>query len=148
LVAVALASLDMAKKSNTDFFSSLRSQGLRKSVAKALAELETRGPEARAAAEKVARSVANDLRSAADTIEKRLDVDRADAGTGAAKKAASTQKRGATTRRATPKKGATSGAGSTAKKTASTQKRGATTRSPTPKKSATTRASSTAKKSS
>ena len=133
----------MAKKSNTDFFSSLRSQGLRKSVAKALADLETRGPEARAAAEKVARSVANDLRNAADTIERKLDVGQADARTSAAKKAASTQKRGATTRRPTAKKGTSS----TAKKAASTQKRGATTRSPTPKKGTTTRASSAAKKS-
>jgi len=145
----------MAKKNNTDFFSSLRSQGLRKSVAKALADLETRGPEARAAAEKVARSVANDLRNAAETIEKRLDVDRADAGSSAAKKAASTakkaastQKRGAKTRRPTPKKGQSTRADSTTKKAAPTQKRGATTRSPTPKKGATTRASSTTKKTS
>src|SRR3954454_21016810 len=97
----------MAKKNNTDFFSSLRSQGLRKSVAKALADLETRGPEARAAAEKVARSVANDLRNAAETIEKRLDVDRPDAGTNAAKKAASAQTRGAKARPPTAKKGTT-----------------------------------------
>jgi len=106
----------MAKKSNTDFFSSLRSQGLRKGVAKALSDLESRGPEARASAEKVARRVAGDLRNAADMIEKRLDAEHADTRSSAAKKAASTQKRGATTRRPTPKKATTTRAGSTAKK--------------------------------
>jgi len=96
----------MAKKSNTDFFSSLRSSGLRKSVAKALSDLETRSPEARASAERVAHRVVSDLRSAADTIEKRLNVGGAGTRSSAAKKAASTRKRAATKRSDAAKKAA------------------------------------------
>lgn len=96
----------MAKKSNTDFFSSLRSSGLRKSVAKALSDLEARGPEARAGAEKAGRRVISDLRNAADTIEKRLNLGGAGTRSSGAKKAASTRKRAATKRSASAKKGA------------------------------------------
>src|SRR3954468_11333156 len=96
----------MAKKSNTDFFSTLRSSGLRKSVAKALSDLETSRPEARASAERVAHRVVGDLRNAADTIEKHLNVGGAGTRSTAAKKAASTRKRAATKRSAAAKKGA------------------------------------------
>lgn len=127
---VALASLAMARKSNTDFFSSLRSQGLRKRVAQALSELESRGPEARAGAEKAARRVVTDLRSAADTIEKRLDAAGGDAQSSATKKSASTRKRAATKTSGATKKGP-------APRSAS-GKKGAATRSATATKSAAT----------
>jgi DNA-binding protein HU-beta len=96
----------MANKGNSDFFSSLRSQGLRKSVAKALSDLETRSPEARAGAERVAQRVASDLRNAAEMIERRLNVGGAGTRSEAAKKAASTRKRAASKRSAAAKKGA------------------------------------------
>lgn len=115
----------MAKKSDTDFFSSLRSSGLRKSVAKALSDLETRGPEARASAERVAHRVVSDLRNAADTIEKRLNIGGAGTRGSAAKKAASPRKRAATKRSSAAKKGATTGARkSSAKKSTATESSG------------------------
>jgi hypothetical protein len=117
----------MAKKNNSDFFSSLRSQGLRKSVAKALSDLETRSPEARASAERVGHRVVSDLRSAADTIEKRLNVGGAGTRSSAAKKGASTRKRQATKRSAAAKKGAATRARkSSAKKSTATKTSGST----------------------
>ena len=86
----------MAKKGNNDFFSSLRTAGIRKRVAKALSELESSGREAGGNAEKLARRAIDDLRAAADAIEKRLNI-----GSGA-KKRSSTRKR--TTKRRSPAK--------------------------------------------
>jgi hypothetical protein len=96
----------MAKKSNTDFVSFLRSQGLRKRVARALADLEGGGRSARGNAEKVGQRVINDLRAAADTIEKRLNLGGAGTRSTAAKKAAATRKRAATKRSTAAKKAA------------------------------------------
>lgn len=93
----------MARNRNTDLFSFLRSQGLRKRVAKALADLEN---DPRGNAEKLGRRVISDLRSAADAIEKRLDIGGAGSRSSAAKKAARTRKRAATKRSAAAKKGA------------------------------------------
>jgi DNA-binding protein HU-beta len=98
----------MARKKNTDFFSSLRSQGIRKRVARALSDIENSGRGARGNAEKAARRVIADLRSAADTIEKRLDVGGAGTRSRASKKAATTRKRAATKRSAAAKKAASS----------------------------------------
>src|SRR4051794_2718986 len=133
---VALASLAMARKTNTDFFSSLRSRGLRKRVAQALSDLESRGPEARAGAEKAARRVASDLRNAADTIEKRLDVHTADTPSSATEKAAPTGKRAATKPSPAAKKGPAP--------RSATGKKGAATRSASATKGAATRPQKTA----
>src|SRR5436305_10297624 len=96
----------MAKRSSTDLFSSLRSQGLRKSVARTLSDLESSSRGARARAEKLARQAIKDLRSAADTIEKRVNIGGAGSRSTAAKKAAATRKRAATKRSTAAKKGA------------------------------------------
>jgi hypothetical protein len=91
----------MAKKGNTDFVSFLRSSGLRKRVAKTLADLEA---DPKGNAEKLGRRVISDLRSAADAIEKRLDIGGAGTRSSAAKKAAKTRKRTTTKRSASAKK--------------------------------------------
>jgi hypothetical protein len=96
----------MARNRNTDFFSALRSQGIRKRVARALSDLESGGRGARGNAEKVARRVIADLRSAADNIEKRLDIGGAGTRSSAAKKAARTRKRTSARRSSAAKKGA------------------------------------------
>src|SRR5206468_3927424 len=96
----------MARNRNSDFITFLRSQGLRKRVARALADLESGGRDARGNAEKVSRRVIKDLRSAADAIEKRLDIGGAGSRSSAAKKGARTRKRAATKRSAAAKKGA------------------------------------------
>src|SRR3954454_16334526 len=93
----------MAKNRNTDFVSFLRSSGLRKRVTKTLADLES---DPRGNAEKVGRRVISDLRSAADAIEKRLDIGGAGTRSSAGKKAASTRKRSARKRSAAAKRGA------------------------------------------
>jgi hypothetical protein len=111
----------MARNRNTDLFSSLRSQGIRKRVARALSDLESGGRDARGNAEKLARRVISDLRSAADNIEKRLDIGGAGSRSKAAKKGARTRKRATTKRSSAAKKGAakrsTTGRKSTARKT-------------------------------
>src|SRR3954447_22068030 len=94
----------MAKNRNTDFVSFLRSQGLRKRVARAVADLDRR--DARGNAEKLARRVIKDLRSAAEEIEKRLDLSGVGSRSAAGKKAARTRKRAATRRSAAARKGA------------------------------------------
>ena len=94
----------MARNRNTDFVSYLRSQGLRKRVAKALSDLESGSRGARGNAEKAGRRVIADLRSAADAIEKRLDLGGAGTRSRAAKKGAKTRKRTATKRRPGAKK--------------------------------------------
>ena len=96
----------MARHRNNDFVSFLRSQGLRKRVARALSDLESGGRDARGNAEKIARRVIKDLRSAAEEIEKRLDLGGAGKRSTAAKKAAKTRKRAATKRSTAARKGA------------------------------------------
>jgi hypothetical protein len=133
----------MARNRNTDFVSFLRSQGLRKRVAKTLADLESGGRDARGSAEKVGRRVISDLRAAADAIEKRLDIGGAGTRTSAAKKAARTRKRAAVKRSAAAKKGAAKRARkSTARKSTA---RKSTARKTTARK--TTARKSTARKS-
>src|SRR4051812_3559739 len=96
----------MSKRSNTDLFSTLRSQGLRKSVALTLSDLESTSRGARTRAEKLARQAIKDLRSAADTIEKRVNTGGVGTRSTAAKKAAATRKRTAAKRSTAAKKGA------------------------------------------
>jgi hypothetical protein len=95
----------MARNKNNDLFSALRSQGLRKRVARALSDIESSGHDVRGNAERLARRVIDDLRAAADTIEKRLDIGGAGTRSAAAEKAARTRKRAATKRSAAAKKG-------------------------------------------
>ena len=94
----------MATNRNTDFVSFLRSQGLRKRVARALSDLES--GDIRGNAEKLAQRVVRDLRAAANEIEKRLDFGGAGTRSKAAKKAAKTRKRAATKRSTAAKKAA------------------------------------------
>jgi DNA-binding protein HU-beta len=112
----------MARKKNTDFFSSLRSQGIRKSVARALSDIESSGRGARGNAEKAARRVIADLRSAADNIEQRLDIGGAGTHSRASKKAATTRKRAATKRSSAAKKGAAKRARKTTARTSTARK--------------------------
>ena len=107
----------MARNRNNDFVSFLRSQGLRKRVARALSDLESGGRDARGNAEKLARRVISDLRSAAEEIEKRLNVGGAGTRSSAAKKAAATRKRSARKRSTAAKKGAAKRSSSTRKST-------------------------------
>jgi hypothetical protein len=108
----------MARNRNTDFVSFLRSQGLRKRVARALSDLEGSSRGARGNAEKIAQRVVKDLRSAAEEIEKRLDIGGGASRKSAAKKAAKTRKRSAAKRSSAAKKGAAKRARkSTARKT-------------------------------
>jgi uncharacterized sporulation protein YeaH/YhbH (DUF444 family) len=93
----------MARKSRTDeLFETLRARGLRKSVARRVAEATGR---ANRSTPKGVKKVAADLRSLASEIE-----DRATGGPAkrkaAAKKAANTRKRNANKRSAAAKKGA------------------------------------------
>jgi hypothetical protein len=134
----------MARNRNTDFVTFLRSQGLRKRVAKALADLESGGRDARGNAEKIGRRVIGDLRSAADAIEKRLDLGGAGTRSSAAKKGAKTRKRGAAKRSTAAKKsGAKRARKSTGRKTTA---RKSTARKTTGRKS-TARKSSARKRS-
>ena len=98
----------MAKKRNTDFFDALRGAGLRKRVARALTDIDASSKGARGNAEKAARRVIGDLRSAADSIEKRLDIGGAGTRSAAGKKAARTRKRSSAKRSAAAKRGAAS----------------------------------------
>lgn len=106
----------MAKKRSNDFVDFLRSQGLRKRVAKALSDLESSTSDARGNAERIGRRVMDDLRNAADEIEKRLNIGGAGTRSAAAKKAAKTRKR-ATKKRATARKSTTARKTSSARKT-------------------------------
>ena len=119
----------MAKRSNTDLFTSLRSQGLRKSVARTLSDLESASSGARSRAEKLARQAIKDLRSAADTLEKRVNLGGAGSRSTAAKKAAATRKRAATKRSAAAKKGAAKRKAATKKTSAKRTARKAVKRS-------------------
>src|SRR3954471_3583801 len=119
----------MAKNRSNDFVDFLRSQGLRKRVAKALSDLESGSRGARGNAERAGRRVISDLRSAADEIEKRLNIGGAGTRSTAAKKAAKTRKRSAAKRRPAAKKTARK---STARKTTA---RKSTARKAAPRKS-------------
>src|SRR3954468_2682124 len=133
----------MAKNRNSDLFSFLRSQGLRKSVARALSDLESGGRDARGNAEKLARRVIGDLRAAADTIEKRLDIGGAGTRSNASRKAGRTRKRSSAKRSSAAKKG-------TATRSRKTTERKSTARKSTARKSSgrkTTARKSTASKS-
>src|SRR4051794_41985467 len=108
----------MAKNRSNDFASFLRSQGLRKNIAKALSDLESGGRDARGSAEKLARRAIADLRSAAEEIEKRLDISGVGSRSSAAKKGARTRQRAGAKRRSTAEKGA----GTRPRQTPGTQK--------------------------
>jgi hypothetical protein len=84
----------MAK--NDDLFTVLRKQGLRKSVAKAIADAEGAGKKGGGKAEALARDAIKDLNKAGDAIRARVldDGKRSKAG----KKAAATRKRDAAKR--------------------------------------------------
>src|SRR4051812_15023278 len=94
----------MAKKHSEDLFDVLRGRGLRKRVARTIAELDGSGRKAGSRGEKLARRAADDLTAAAEDIRKRLlgSSDRTAAG----RKAAATRKRNAAKRSAAAKKGA------------------------------------------
>lgn len=120
----------MARTRKNDFASFLRSQGLRKRVARAVSDLESGGRGASENAQRVAQRVINDLRSAADAIEKRLDIGGAGTRSSAAQKAARTRKRAATKRSAAAKRGAakrskSSGRKSSARKSTASRATGA-----------------------
>jgi hypothetical protein len=135
----------MAKNRSNDFVDFLRSQGLRKRVAKALSDLEGSGRGARGNAERIGKRVIADLRSAADEIEKRLNLGGAGTRSRAAKKAAKTRKRTTAKRRPATKKAAKK---TTARKTSArkTSARKTTARKSTARKS--TGRKTTARKSS
>lgn len=115
----------MAKKSSNDFANFLRSQGLRKRVAKAVSDLENGAGSARGNAEQFGRRVISDLRSAADEIEKRLG-----GGGGRETKAAAPRKRASTKRRAsTKKRTSTTARGTTARKSSTKRASGAARKS-------------------
>ena len=86
--------------------STLRAQGVRKRVAKALSDLEGGRKSAGGRAEQLARQAIKDLRAAADAIEKRLDLTGSGSRSRAAKKAATTRKRAAAKRSSAAKRGA------------------------------------------
>jgi hypothetical protein len=94
----------MARKQSDDLFDVLRGRGLRKRVARTIAELDGSGRKAGSRGEKLARKAAEDLTAAAEDIRKRIlgDGDRTAAG----RKAAATRKRNAARRSAAAKKGA------------------------------------------
>jgi hypothetical protein len=94
----------MARKQSDDLFDVLRGRGLRKRVARTIAELDGSGRKAGSRGEKLARKAAEDLTAAAEDIRKRIlgDGDRTAAG----RKAAATRKRNAVRRSAAAKKGA------------------------------------------
>jgi hypothetical protein len=94
----------MARKQSDDLFEVLRGRGLRKRVAKTIAELDGSGRRVGSKGEKLARRAVDDLTAAAEDIRKRVLT--RDNRTEAARKAASTRKRAAARRSATAKKGA------------------------------------------
>ena len=96
----------MAKKSSTpDLFETLRARGLRKRVAKTLAEAADRAPGRSKPPKAVDRAV-RDLRALASEIEDRVTGGSASKRREAAKKAAATRKRKAAKRSAAAKKAA------------------------------------------
>jgi hypothetical protein len=101
----------MAGKQNDDLFEVLRGRGLRKRVAKTIAELDGSSRRVGSKGEKLARRAVDDLTAAAEDIRKRL-LSRDDR-TEAARRSASTRKRAAARRSAAAKKGARTRAKST-----------------------------------
>ena len=106
----------MAKKSSDDLFDILRARGLRKSVAKAIADAQGTGKTGGRKAESLARDALTDLRAASDAIRTRLVDGDGAKRSAAGKKAAATRKRNATKRSTAAKKAAqtrarTSGSG-------------------------------------
>jgi hypothetical protein len=95
----------MARKQSQDLFDVLRGRGLRKRVARTLADLEGGGRKAGSRGEKLARRTADDLTAAAEDIRKRLLGGESSRST-AARKAAATRKRNAAKRSVAAKKGA------------------------------------------
>jgi hypothetical protein len=103
----------MAKNKNKDdLFEHLRARGVRKSVAKALADGSANGAKGRKRAEALAQTAIADLRSASDAIKDRV-VNRDSKRSEAAKKAARTRKRNAAKRSASAKKAAATRKGAT-----------------------------------
>ena len=94
----------MARKQSDDLFEVLRGRGLRKRVARTIAELDGGGRKAGSRGEKLARKAAEDLTAAAEDIRKRLlgGTDRSAAG----RKSAATRKRKAAKRSVAAKNGA------------------------------------------
>lgn len=94
----------MARKQTDDLFEAPRAQGLRKRVARTIAELDGSGRKAGSRGERLARKAAADLSAAADDIRKRV-LGGESASSDAALKAARTRKRSAAKRSASAKKG-------------------------------------------
>jgi hypothetical protein len=95
----------VAKKQSDDLFEILRGRGLRKRVARTIADLDGGGRKAGSRGEKLARKAAADLTAAAEDIRKRVLGGESSRGE-AARKAALTRKRAAAKRSASAKKGA------------------------------------------
>ena len=95
----------MARSKSDDLFDVLRGRGLRKRVAKTIAELDGSGRKVGTRGEKFARRAAEDLTAAAEDIRKRL-LGRESTRSAAGRKAAATRKRNAAKRSAAAKKGA------------------------------------------
>jgi hypothetical protein len=89
-----------------EFFDLLRSQGLRKKLAKPLAALDGNRRRGGAQGEKLARKAVDDLTSAADEIRTRV-LKRDRTRSQAARKAAQSRKRHAAKRSASARRGAT-----------------------------------------
>lgn len=96
----------MAKQRNTTLFDQLHAQGLRKRVARAVADLESGGKKAGAGAEKAAREALANLRSLTADLEKRIGSSASTSRRSGAKKAAATRKRTAAKRSTAAKKAA------------------------------------------
>ena len=92
------------KKTNNDLVDHLRARGVRKKVAKAVAD-GANGAKGRKQAEALARTAIADLRSASEAIRDRV-VNRDSKRSEAAKKAARTRKRKAARRSAAARKAA------------------------------------------
>jgi hypothetical protein len=93
----------MARKRDDQLLGALRAQGVRRSLARTISELDPRGRKT-SRAEKIARDTVRNLRGAADQIQDRVlgTSNRSEA----AKKAAATRKRKSAQRSAAAKKGA------------------------------------------
>jgi hypothetical protein len=94
----------MARRHSDDLFDVLRGRGLRKRVARTIAELDGSGRKVGSRGEKLARRAAEDLTAAAEDIRERLLG--GESTRSAARKAAATRKRNAARRSAAAKKGA------------------------------------------
>ena len=96
---------DSPMANSDEFFDLLRSDGLRKKVAKPLAKLEGNSRRSGAAGEKLARQTVDDLKSAIDEIRSRV-LKRDRTRTQGARKAAQTRKRKGAKRAASARRGA------------------------------------------